>query len=160
MDERAALPGDFGLRQPFEPVGDRSRDQIGEQYAPERRDERGRHRRADQGGIGHVREHAHQPEYGRAHPHRGGGVREVAPEDHIGGVTARACVERFRRPARECFGIAGFGELADRLAQETAGGRDTVGADDALGLGDLLDLADRDHRGERVGFGVRGEEGA
>ncbi len=48
-------------------VGDRQAQQVGDDRAIERREQRGRHERAELGGIGHVGEHLHHADQGADH---------------------------------------------------------------------------------------------
>ncbi len=123
-------------------VGDRQTEQVGDQRAVKRREQRGGHERTELRGIGHVGEHLHHADQRADHAER---RRAVAD----GAVDLAAFVEMHQEVVAVAleivadeFEIVAVGDVTNSLGEERFIGLDLFQADRPLFTSDLGDAGE------------------
>ena len=138
-DERRLDPRAFerlDLARSAQAVADRHEEEVGEQRAVQRREQRHRHRAADRLRVGHLREHAGQPDQRADHAHRRRGLGGCGPDVGGGDVAFDATLALDAQQAFDLARDRAVDDRGDRDGDVGIGDHRPVERDDAVALGD------------------------
>ena len=143
-DERAIdlLVGEFEMQL----IGDRQAEDVGHHRAVERRQQRGRHERAELGRIGHVGEHLHHADQRADHAEGGRAVADRAIDFLALVEMAQEIVAVALEIVADEFGVIAVGDEANALGEKRIFDLDLLQPDRALlarDLGEAGDLVDQ-----------------